>query len=61
MRRVSISSLYDKCTDMVRSERIEFRIAPELKEKVEKIAKERNTTVSEMLTDYIKRLPKPKD
>lgn len=45
---------------MTRTERIEFRIIPELKDKVEKIAKEQNTTVSELLTDYIKRLPKPR-
>jgi antitoxin component of RelBE/YafQ-DinJ toxin-antitoxin module len=45
---------------MAKTARIEFRLSPELKAKAEKVAKERNVTVSEMLTDYIKRLPSPK-
>lgn len=45
---------------MSRTERLQIRISPELKEKVEKIAKERNVSVSELLVDYIKRLPSPK-
>jgi len=44
---------------MAKTERIEFRVIPGLKLKVEKIAKERNQTVSELLIDYIKRLPRP--
>lgn len=50
-----------KCMSMPRTERIDFRISPELKQKVETIAKERGVSVSELLTDYIKRLPNPKD
>ena len=42
------------------TERLQIRISPELKEKVEKVAKERNISVSELLVDYIKRLPNPK-
>ena len=45
---------------MSRTERLQIRISPELKEKVEGIAKERNISVSELLVDYIKRLPYPK-
>lgn len=45
---------------MSRTERLYIRISPELKDKVTKIAKERNVTVSELLVDYIKRLPNPK-
>jgi antitoxin component of RelBE/YafQ-DinJ toxin-antitoxin module len=46
---------------MAKTERIQIRISPELKIKAEKIADERNVSVSEMLMDYIKRLPNPKD
>lgn len=42
---------------MLRTERLSIRISPELKEKVETVAKERNITVSELIVDYIKRLP----
>ena len=45
---------------MSRTERLYIRISPELKDKVTKIALERNITVSELLVDYIKRLPSPK-
>lgn len=45
---------------MSRTERLQIRISPELKEKVEAVAKERNISVSELLVDYIKRLPHPK-
>ena len=45
---------------MSRTERLQIRISQELKEKVEGIAKERNISVSELLVDYIKRLPNPK-
>ncbi|HEY9781020.1 MAG TPA: ribbon-helix-helix protein, CopG family [Leptolyngbyaceae cyanobacterium] len=45
---------------MHRTERLQIRISPELKKKVELIAKERNTSVSELIVDYIKRLPNPK-
>ncbi len=45
---------------MSRTERLHIRISPELKKKVELIAKERNVSVSELLVDYIKRLPNPK-
>jgi hypothetical protein len=45
---------------MSRTKRLQIRISPELKEKVEKIASERNISVSELIVDYIKRLPNPK-
>jgi antitoxin component of RelBE/YafQ-DinJ toxin-antitoxin module len=45
---------------MSRTERLSIRISPELKEKVEGVAKERNISVSELIVDYIKRLPNPK-
>jgi len=45
---------------MSRTERLQIRISRPLKEKVEKVAKERNITVSELIVDYIKRLPNPK-
>ncbi|MBV9385539.1 MAG: hypothetical protein JOZ78_03820 [Chroococcidiopsidaceae cyanobacterium CP_BM_ER_R8_30] len=45
---------------MPRTERLYIRISPELKDKVTRVAKERNVTVSELLVDYIKRLPNPK-
>jgi predicted transcriptional regulator len=45
---------------MSRTERLQIRISPELKKKVELIAKERNVSVSELVVDYIKRLPSPK-
>ena len=46
---------------MVKTTRLNIRITAALKEKVERVAKERGITVSELITDYIKRLPKPKD
>lgn len=45
---------------MSRTERLQIRISPELKQKVERVASERNLTVSELIVDYIKRLPNPK-
>ncbi|WP_346016567.1 ribbon-helix-helix protein, CopG family [Chroococcidiopsis sp. CCMEE 29] len=42
---------------MSRTQRLQIRISPELKKKVELIAKERNVSVSELIVDYIKRLP----
>ena len=45
---------------MSRTERLQIRISPELKKKIEEIAKERDVSVSELLIDYIKRLPYPK-
>ena len=45
---------------MSRTERLSIRISPELKEKVEAVARERNISVSELIVDYIKRLPYPK-
>lgn len=42
---------------MSRTERLSIRISPELKEKVEAVAKERNISLSELIVDYIKRLP----
>lgn len=45
---------------MARTERLHIRISPELKAKVEAVALERNISVSELLVDYIKRLPTPK-
>ena len=41
---------------MARSELLEIRISTKLKEKICLIAEERNTTVSELVTDYIERL-----
>lgn len=45
---------------MARTERIDIRVSPELKTKVAAVAKERGLTVSELLIDYLKRLPAPK-
>jgi antitoxin component of RelBE/YafQ-DinJ toxin-antitoxin module len=44
---------------MVKDTRLNIRITETLKTKVEQIAKERGITVSELITDYIKRLPTP--
>jgi hypothetical protein len=38
-----------------------IRITETLKDKAERVAKEREITVSEFITDYLKRLPTPKD
>ena len=46
---------------MLRTERLQIRISPELKQEVEKIATLRNVAVSELIVDYIKRLPNPPD
>ena len=45
---------------MTKDARLNIRITETLKEKVEQVAKERGVTVSELMTDYIKRLPMPK-
>ena len=44
---------------MARTEVVIFRISPELKQKLQKTAKLRDVSVSELLIDYIKRLPNP--
>jgi antitoxin component of RelBE/YafQ-DinJ toxin-antitoxin module len=46
---------------MTKTTRIYIRITEALKDKAERVAKEREVTVSELITDYIKRLPIPKD
>jgi antitoxin component of RelBE/YafQ-DinJ toxin-antitoxin module len=45
---------------MAKTTRIYIRITETLKEKAERVAKEREITVSELITDFIKRLPSPK-
>ena len=45
---------------MAKTERLNIRTTKYLKQKVEAIAKERDVTVSELINDYIKRLPNPK-
>jgi antitoxin component of RelBE/YafQ-DinJ toxin-antitoxin module len=45
---------------MAKTERLNIRTTEQLKSKLEAIAKERGITVSEMINDYIKRLPNPK-
>jgi antitoxin component of RelBE/YafQ-DinJ toxin-antitoxin module len=45
---------------MAKTERLNIRTTKDLKQKVEAIAKERDVTVSELINDYIKRLPNPK-
>jgi antitoxin component of RelBE/YafQ-DinJ toxin-antitoxin module len=46
---------------VTKATRLNIRITEVLKEKVERVARERQITVSELITDYIKRLPLPKD
>ncbi len=45
----------------MKTERISIRTTKALKDKIEKVAAERKVTVSEMINDYIKRLPIPRD
>jgi hypothetical protein len=45
----------------MKTERISIRTTKALKDKIEKVATERKVTVSEMINDYIKRLPIPRD
>jgi antitoxin component of RelBE/YafQ-DinJ toxin-antitoxin module len=45
---------------LVKTERLSIRTTKQLKSKIEAVAKERGVTVSEMVNDYIKRLPNPK-
>lgn len=45
---------------MAKTERLNIRTTEQLKSKLEAVAKERGITVSEMVNDYIKRLPNPK-
>jgi antitoxin component of RelBE/YafQ-DinJ toxin-antitoxin module len=42
-----------------KTERLSIRTTKQLKKKIEAVAKERDITVSEMVNDYIKRLPNP--
>jgi antitoxin component of RelBE/YafQ-DinJ toxin-antitoxin module len=46
---------------MTKAARLNIRITEVLKEKVERVARERQITVSELITDYIKCLPLPQD
>jgi antitoxin component of RelBE/YafQ-DinJ toxin-antitoxin module len=48
-----------KRDDMIKTARLNIRLSEVLKSKVEQVAKERGVTVSELITDYIKRLPNP--
>lgn len=43
----------------VKTERLSIRTTKQLKNKIEAVAKERDITISEMVNDYIKRLPNP--
>jgi antitoxin component of RelBE/YafQ-DinJ toxin-antitoxin module len=45
---------------MAKTERLNIRTTKQLKSKIEAVAKERGITISEMVNDYIKRLPNPK-
>jgi antitoxin component of RelBE/YafQ-DinJ toxin-antitoxin module len=45
---------------MAKTTRLNIRLTETLKEKVDQVAKERGITISELITDYIKRLPAPK-
>ena len=46
-------------TDMSRLERIIVRVTSEEKERLQAEAKKRSLSMSELLRDYIKRLPNP--
>ena len=45
---------------MAKTERLNIRTTEQLKSKIEAVAALRGITVSEMVNDYIKRLPNPK-
>jgi antitoxin component of RelBE/YafQ-DinJ toxin-antitoxin module len=46
---------------MAKTERLSIRTTQRLKDKIARLAVERGITVSEMVNDYIKSLPEPKD
>jgi antitoxin component of RelBE/YafQ-DinJ toxin-antitoxin module len=45
---------------MAKTERLNIRTTQYLKNKITRVAEERGVTVSELINDYIKRLPAPK-
>jgi antitoxin component of RelBE/YafQ-DinJ toxin-antitoxin module len=46
---------------MTKTERLNIRTTKQLKSKIEAVARARGVTISEMVNDYIKRLPIPKN
>jgi len=58
---MSYSNCTSKWADMAKTERLNIRTTEILKEKIMKVAIRRGVTISEMINDYIKSLPNPKD